>query len=90
MDEIEDGLSQQADDTVAGVNKMEDLADRIEAVEKETREIKAIADVTQNSITTSVVQMAELQEKAEETTNITAKVISLTPQIQMRSTKTLF
>ncbi len=76
MDEIEDGLSQQADDTVAGVNKMEDLADQIEAVEKETREIKAIADVTQNSITTSVVQMAELQEKAEETTNITAQVIS--------------
>ena len=44
MEEIEDGLSQQADDTVAGVNKMEILADQIEAVEQETREIKDIAD----------------------------------------------
>jgi len=85
MDEIEDGLTQQADDTVAGVNKMEDLADQIEAVEKETREIKEIADLTQTSIGNSVLQMAELQEKAEETTSITSQVIDNIESLNQRT-----
>ena len=85
MDEIEDGLTQQADDTVAGVNKMEDLADQIEAVEKETCEIKEIADLTQASIGNSVIQMAELQEKAEETTSITEQVIRNIESLNVRT-----
>jgi len=76
MEEIEDGLSMQAEDTIAGVNKMESLADQIEAVEQETREIKEIADSAKTSIGDSVSQMAELQEKAQETTTITGQVIS--------------
>ncbi|MBP3665403.1 MAG: methyl-accepting chemotaxis protein, partial [Tyzzerella sp.] len=76
MEEIEDGLSMQAEDTVAGVNKMESLADQIEAVEQETREIREIADSAKTSIGDSVSQMAELQEKAQETTTITGQVIS--------------
>ena len=85
MEEIEEGLSQQADDTVAGVNKMESLAEQIEAVEQETKEIKEIADSTQNSIGTSVAQMAELQEKAAETTTITGQVIDNIEKLNART-----
>lgn len=76
MEEIETGLTQQAEDTVAGVDKLEGLADQIGRVEKETREIKDIADSTQLSINDSVHQMGELRGSAEETTRITREVIA--------------
>lgn len=88
MREIEGGLSQQAEDTIAGVNEMDELAYQIETVERETTGIKEIADMTQSSIADSVIQMTELQEKAEETTNITEQVISNIENLNIR-TKTI-
>lgn len=76
MEEIEQGLTQQADDTIAGVDKLEGLAGQIGTVEQETQEIKNIADSTQLSISDSVSQMTELHSRAEETTQITGEVIT--------------
>ncbi len=85
MEEIEDGLSQQADDTIAGVNDMEGLAEQIEVVDQDTREIKEIADLTQNSIGISVQQMMELQEKVVETISITDLVICNIEKLNLRT-----
>ncbi|MDY5576452.1 MAG: methyl-accepting chemotaxis protein [Lachnospiraceae bacterium] len=76
MEEIEQGLTQQADDTIAGVDLLESLAGSIGIVEKETKDIKEIADSTKASIGTSVTQMDELRNRAEETTKITGEVIT--------------
>ncbi len=76
MEELEGGLTQQANDTVEGVDQMENLAEQIESVEQDTKEIKEIADLTQESIGNSVKQMEELQSQAEETTSITGQVIN--------------
>lgn len=61
---------------MAGVDRLECLAEQIGTVEQETQEIKEIADMTQVSIGDSVKQMSELHERAEETTQITGEVIS--------------
>lgn len=76
MEEIELGLTQQAEDTVESADRLESLAGQIGRVEQETREIKKIADSTQISIGDSVKQMAELKDRANETTEITEKVIT--------------
>lgn len=76
MEEIEQGLTQQADDTVAGVDLLEGLAGRIGTVAEETNNIKNIADITKESIGNSVTQMEELKVRAEETTRITGQVIA--------------
>lgn len=76
MEEIEQGLTQQADDTIAGAELLEKLAGSIGVVEGETKDIKDIADSTKLSIGASVSQMDELRVRAEETTQITGEVIT--------------
>lgn len=76
MEEIELGLTQQADDTVAGVELLDGLAGSIGTVEEETNDIKSIADTTKESIENSMNQMDELKVRAEETTEITEQVIT--------------
>lgn len=76
MDEIEIGLTQQANDTMVGVEMLERLADQMCIVEDGTTEIKNIADATQKSIGNSVEQMYDLKKRAGETTQITGQVIT--------------
>ncbi len=85
MEEIEQGLTQQADDTVAGVDLLDRLAGSIGIVEGETKDIKDIADLTKVSISTSVNQMDELKVRATETTKITSEVITNVQSLNERT-----
>lgn len=85
MEEIEQGLAQQADDTFAGVDLLEGLAGSIGTVAEETNDIKNIADAAKNAIGSSVSQMDELKTRAEETTAITGLVISNVESLNERT-----
>lgn len=85
MEEIELGLTQQADDTLAGAELLDRLAGSIGVVGEETKDIKNIADLTKVSIGTSVNQMDELKVRAEETTRITGEVITNVKSLNERT-----
>lgn len=85
MEEIEQGLTQQADDTVACVDTLEELAKQIGLVDRETTEIKGIADSTQESIGDSQLRMTQLRDKANETTQITGQVIHTIENLKEKS-----
>lgn len=85
MDEIEDGLSQQATDTVSCVDKLDGLAGQIQYVGTGIGEMQDIADTTNGSILGSLERMHDLMDKAKETTQITREVIFSIEELHRKS-----
>lgn len=73
--EIQQGVSQQAGDAQNCLMQMDDLARKIEIVNGETKDISNITDDTKESISQGINTIQTLNEKADSTTEITARII---------------
>ncbi len=85
MNDIEDGLSSQAADSISCRNKLDDLAAQIGLVDDETRKMQEIADKTKESIEDSLNQMEALREKATKTNHITQTIIETIKELHRQS-----
>lgn len=75
VNDIEQGISQQATDTESCLVQMSNLADQINSVQINTNEIQEIANNTKEIIGQGIVVVDELGEKARGTSTITKTVI---------------
>lgn len=75
VNEIEIGISQQADDTQQCLMQMDGLSQKIEGVSTDVNDVVTIADKTKNMIIDSIDTMNELSQKSDSTTDITQKVV---------------
>lgn len=75
IDDIEEGIVQQASNTEQCLQQMASLSDQINQVYTNTNEIGKIANNTKKIAGEGIVIMDELNEKAKATTNITHNVI---------------
>lgn len=73
---IDEGIGQQTEDTTSCLNQMEDLAHRIEEVEKNASEISAITVTTRDAIDNGMNVVTELSTHVNETTDVTKGIIS--------------
>ncbi len=85
MNDIEDGLSSQATDSISCMNKLDDLASQIGLVDDGTRKMQEFADKTKKSIQGSLSQMEVLREKATKTNHITQTVIETIKELHSQS-----
>lgn len=75
VNEIEIGISQQADDAQQCLMQMDGLSQKIEGVSTDVNDVVTIADKTKNMIIDSIDTMNELSQKSDSTTDITQKVV---------------
>lgn len=75
MNEIQTGITQQAQDAENCLHQMDKLSEKIQVVSGKTEEISKIAADTKDSVTTGINSMAMLNDKAKETSRITEQVI---------------
>ncbi|HHX12544.1 MAG TPA: methyl-accepting chemotaxis protein [Clostridiales bacterium] len=75
VNDIEQGISQQATDTESCLVQMSKLANQINSVQENTNEIEKIANNTKEIIGQGIVVVDELGEKARATSAITKTVI---------------
>ncbi|HCL03496.1 MAG TPA: hypothetical protein DHW61_13985 [Lachnoclostridium phytofermentans] len=85
MNDIEEGLSSQATDSISCMNKLDDLASQIGLVDDGTRKMQDIAGKTKESIHESLSQMEDLREKATKTNHITQTVIESIKELHIQS-----
>lgn len=85
IEEIQEGLVKQADDTIESVSNLEELATKIELVDEETGKIRNIANSTELAISESFDNLNILREKAKETSDVTKAVIRSIRDLQMKS-----
>lgn len=85
IEEIQEGLMKQAEDTVECVSTLEELAGKIEIVDDKTSKIRYIADSTESAIEESFENLNVLREKAKETSDVTQAVIRSIQDLQMKS-----
>lgn len=76
INEIQQGVNQQAGDAESCLLQMDDLSNKIEVVNGKTNEISAIANNTKESITQGMDTMQQLNEKARSTSEITTRIIN--------------
>ena len=76
MSEIEQGITQQAEDAQDCLNQMDNLAGKIEIVYGKTNEINTIANNTNLCISNGMEIIQILNEKAQSTSDITQKIVS--------------
>lgn len=73
--EIQTGVNQQAEDSENCLKQMDELSKKIELVNGRTNEISSLAKDTKVSIEQGMESMSRLDEKAQSTTRITARII---------------
>lgn len=75
VSEIEQGISQQAQDAQNCLEQMDELSKKIEVVSQDVSEIVEIADGTRTMIQNGIGTMDELARRSESTSEITKKVV---------------
>ncbi|MHB8130009.1 MAG: methyl-accepting chemotaxis protein [Mobilitalea sp.] len=76
INEIQMGVTQQAEDSENCLLQMDNLSDKIQIVSRKTTEISEITAETKNSVTKGMESMGILNTKAKETTKITQQIIN--------------
>lgn len=85
IDEIGEGVIQQADDTEQCLSQMSDLSERINQVYGSTYEIEKIAEDTKDIVDEGITTMDELNNKSSATTEITHVVIDEIEELEYQS-----
>ncbi len=85
IDDIEQGIVQQAGDTEQCLLQMAGLSDQINQVYSNTNEIEKIANKTKKIAGEGIVIIDELSQKAKATTDITHDVISKIQEFEIQS-----
>jgi methyl-accepting chemotaxis protein len=85
IDDIEQGIVQQASDTEQCLLQMSSLSDQINNVYTSTNEIGQIANNTKKITSEGIVIIDELSQKAKATTNITHNVIVKIQEFETQS-----
>lgn len=85
IEDIEQGIVQQANDTEHCLMQMAGLSDQINQVHNNTQEIEKIADNTKMIAGEGIVIIDELSEKAKATTDITQNVIAKIQEFEDQS-----
>ncbi len=75
VSEIEQGISQQAEDAQSCLEQMDELSKKIEVVSKDVDDIMQIADNTRTMIKDGIGTMDELSKRSSSTSEITQKVV---------------
>ena len=75
MNEIQSGITQQAQDAESCLGQMDILSGKIQTVSGKTEEIVGIASDTKDSVISGIDSMVALKAKARETSQITEQVI---------------
>lgn len=74
INEIQMGVTQQAEDSESCLHQMDNLSEKIRIVSGKTIEISEIADVTKNSVAKGMESMVSLNTKSKETSKITEQI----------------
>ena len=82
---IDAGISQQSEDTENCLHQMSELADKINNVQSNTREINAIADSTQQIVDNGMNIISDLTDKVKDTTEITNYIIQAIGELNKES-----
>ncbi len=85
IDEIEQGVVQQAADTEQCLGRMSSLSDRITLVYDNTYEIEQIANETKDIVGEGITIIDELNSKSSATTDITHVVINEIEDLELQS-----
>ncbi len=85
INEIQQGVNQQAGDAESCLIQMDDLSRKIEVVNGKTNEINNIAKDTKDSIMQGMDTMHVLNEKAQSTSEITARIINNIEKLEQKS-----
>ncbi len=85
INEIQQGVNQQAGDAESCLIQMDDLSKKIEVVNGKTNEISGIANDTKESIMQGMDTMHVLNEKAQSTSEITARIITNIEKLEQKS-----
>ena len=72
---INQGISQQAQDTESCLAQMNGLADKITEVHRNTDEINLLTQATESAVDDGMVIVENLSEKVQDTTDVTREVI---------------
>lgn len=75
VEEIRKGIVQQAEDSAGCLNEAEKLTEKISVVRENISEIDRMAEVAQGSVDNGMQAVRNLKERAQETTQVTQKVI---------------
>ena len=73
---IDDGISQQSNDTESCLNQMSDLATKINVVQKNVSEIDNITATTKSAVNDGMVIVTDLSSHVSDTTNVTKEIIA--------------
>lgn len=87
IDEIGQGIIQQAEDTELCLNQMSNLSNQINQVYSNTNEIEKIANSTRNISNEGMLIIDELNNKSKATSEVTQDVIKKIQQFQIQSKK---
>lgn len=85
MNEIEQGINQQAKNAEECLNQMDSLSQRIELVSDSTKEIGQIADNTKNRIMEGTSTTDELNQQTSSTIAITTDIIHKIEKLALKS-----
>ncbi len=85
MNEIEQGINQQAKDAEECLLQMDNLSQKIELVSENTKEIGQIADSTKNSIKHGTVITEELNQQTQSTIETTTQIITEIEKLAVKS-----
>ena len=85
MNEIQSGITQQAQDAESCLSQMDILSGKIQTVSGKTKEIMSIASDTKDSVVSGIDSMAALKGKARETSQITEQVIGKIETLDSKS-----
>jgi methyl-accepting chemotaxis protein len=85
VQEISKGSTDQASDSEKGVNKMNDLAFKINAVSDHAKSIKSYSDDTIRLTEEGLTSVVDLENKAKETTSITRTIITDAQELNVHS-----
>ena len=83
--EIEEGVTQQAEDAIECLNQMDTLSGKIELLNQNTTKITDIINSTGKTIDQGMSYMDTMNEKARSTTEITGSVISTIESLEEKS-----
>jgi len=85
MNEIEQGINQQAKDAEECLQQMDELSVKIVIVSENTKEIRKIADDTQISISDGTIVTMNLNNQTKATLEITSEIISNIEELAIKS-----
>ncbi len=85
MQEIEQGISQQANDAEECLIQMDQLSQKIQLVSDNTKEITRIADNTKKSITDGTTVTTDLNQQTQSTIEITTGIIKQIDKLAEKS-----